>query len=105
MADTLAIHQDSGSCSAQPGCGVESCRGVTAPASTSPDCATRIAFTPLVPTSIPRKQDAATLAGSEQDLHRELIELLVLIAFRARAVEVEGLRLELPCVLRAERLG
>ena len=51
--------------------------GDVADATTSPDGATRIAFTPLVPTSRPRKTFSATSAHPEQDLHRQLIQTLV----------------------------
>src|SRR5215210_8318532 len=84
-----ACHHASGSCSAQPGCGVAIESGEVADATTSPDGATRIAFTPLVPTSRPRKTDCATSAHSEQNLHRQLIEPLVGVALVAHRRQVE----------------
>ena len=86
---SVACHHASGSCSAQPGCGVDICSAVTALASTSPSRPTRIALTPLVPTSTPRKQDSATSPNSEEQLHRELVETLVRVALLAHRVEIE----------------
>ena len=74
---SVACHHASGSCSAQPGCGVDIVSGDVADATTSPLGATRIALTPLVPTSSPRKSGSATSAHSEQELHRQLVEPLV----------------------------
>src|SRR3954466_9699654 len=92
----VASHHASGSCSAQPGRGVDSASGVVAAASTLPADATRIALTPLVPISSPRKTGSLTSPPSEQQLHCQLIEPLVRIAVRAQRVEVELLLLELP---------
>src|SRR5215207_4248206 len=64
---------------------------MVAEASPAPDAATRIAFTPLVPTSSPRKTGSLTSPNSEQQLHRQLIESLVRVAARAQAGEVEWL--------------
>src|SRR4051794_19811096 len=91
----VASHHASGSCSAQPGRGIDSVSGVVAAASTSPEGATRIALTPLVPMSSPRNTDSLTLPHSEQQFHRQLIEPFVCVAARAQAVEVERLILEL----------
>ena len=52
-AERLACHQSSGSCSAQPGCGVESGYSRSTRASTSPAGEIAIALTPVVPTSSP----------------------------------------------------
>src|SRR5215218_7313159 len=87
-------HHASGSCSAHPGCGVAIVSGDVAEATTSPDPATRIAFTPLVPTSRPRKTDSATSAHSEQNLHRQLIESLVGVALLAHRGKIELLVLD-----------
>ncbi len=70
---TLACHHASGSCSAQPGCGVESWSGVIADARTSPIASTRIALTPLVPTSSRERWRAplsALRAGSPSSADR-----------------------------------
>jgi hypothetical protein len=67
--------------------------GVVADATTSPDGATRVAFTPLVPTSRPRKTDSVTTAHSEQDLHRQLVEPLVGVAVVAHRGQIELLAL------------
>ena len=50
---SAARHQSSGSCSAQPGCGVESGYGSSSVASTSPSGEIATALTPVVPTSSP----------------------------------------------------
>ena len=52
-AASLARHQSSGSCSAQPGAGVASGYSRSARATTSPFGETAIALTPVVPTSRP----------------------------------------------------
>src|SRR5512146_988142 len=91
---TVACHHASGSCSAQPGFGVEREIGVVAEATTSPAGLTKMALTPLVPTSRPRKSESATLSHSEQELHGELVELLVSVTLRAHGLEVEALVLE-----------
>src|SRR5215210_9216511 len=89
-----ACHHASGSCSAQPGSGVDIESGDVADATTSPDGATRIAFTPLVPTSRPRKTDSATSAHPEQDLHRQLIQPFVGVALLAHRGKIELLALD-----------
>src|SRR5205085_4695916 len=94
IAATLAVHQSSGSCSAQPGRGVLSVRAAVADTTTSPDGRTRIALTPLVPTSRPRNTPSATLADSEQDLHRELVEPLVRVTGVPHRGDIECLRLQ-----------
>src|SRR5690349_11125906 len=99
---TLACHHASGSCSAHPGSGVESSSGVIAAASTSPVVPTRMALTPLVPTSTPRKQGSGTSTHSEKDLHRELIEALVGVALQSHSVEVERALFDLSRARRAE---
>src|SRR4051812_32449701 len=91
---SAASHQATGSCSAHPGCGVDIDSGVVDADITSPDGATRMALTPLVPTSRPRKSDCATLPHSEEDLHRELVETLVAVAACAETFEVELLVLD-----------
>src|SRR4051794_29315453 len=63
--------------------------GVVDAATTSPLTATRMALTPLVPTSMPRKTCSPMSAHSEQQLHRQLIELLVAIALGAQRLELE----------------
>src|SRR5438045_7448157 len=62
-----------------------------------------MAFTPLVPTSTPRKQGSATSTHSEQDLHRQLIESLVRITLLSHSREVEGSFFDLARTGRAER--
>ena len=57
-----ARHQSSGSCSAQPGCGIESGYSSSARASTSPVSEIRIALTPVVPTSRPTQAHAPSAA-------------------------------------------
>src|SRR4051812_39104973 len=94
MEASAASHHAAGSCSAQPGRGVDIVSGVSAVAATAPLGETRIAFTPLVPTSMPRKSCSGTSAHSEDDLHGQLIEPLVRIALRAHRLEVEALRLD-----------
>src|SRR5258705_3442133 len=89
MEDSVACHQASGSCSAQPGCGVAIASGDVADATRSRLAATRIALTPLVPTSSPRKSGSVTSAHSEQEFHRQLVESLVAVALRAQCLEVE----------------
>src|SRR5262245_39244771 len=91
MASSVACHQLAGSCSAQPGWGVLSARGVVALASTSPRAFTRMALTPLVPTSSPRNNGLATLLHSQQQLHGELIESLVRVALPTQGSQIEGL--------------
>src|SRR6266516_3188755 len=66
-AACAARHQSSGSCSDQPGCGVESGYSCSARATTPPLAETAIAFTPVVPTSIP------TAIGSAAMELRELV--------------------------------
>src|ERR1700757_4735677 len=86
IAAQLASHHSSGSCSAQPGCGVSSDSGAVAVASTPPSGATRMAFTPLVPTSRPRNR----LPHSQEQLHRELVEPLVRVTALAECGEIEA---------------
>src|SRR6185369_7797095 len=94
---SVACHHASGSCSAHPGCGVCIVSGDVADATTSPLAATRIALTPLVPTSSPRKSGSVTSAHSEQELHRQLVQSLVAVALRPQPFEIE--------LLVADRLG
>src|SRR5437588_3431460 len=94
MAVPLACHHASGSCSAQPGRGVSSESGTVAAAATAPAGLTRMAFTPLVPTSSPRNSESPILPYTEQQLHRELVEPLVSKALGAQRVQVERLGLE-----------
>src|SRR5262249_12662425 len=58
-ARCAACHQSSGSCSAQPGRGVESGYPSSARASTLPRSSIAIALTPVVPTSMPTIGSAA----------------------------------------------
>src|SRR5207237_544099 len=83
-----------GSCSAQPGRGVSSESGTVAAAVTATAGLTRMAFTPLVPTSSPRNSESPILPYTEQQLHRELVEPLVSKALGAQRVQVERLGLE-----------
>src|SRR5256885_3974379 len=102
MAAALASHHASGSCSAQPGRGVSSESGTVAAAVTAPSGLTRMAFTPLVPTSSPRSSESSALARTQQQLHRELIEPLVGIALTADRRQIERPGLERASTLRAE---
>src|SRR5256714_6450072 len=103
MAAALASHHASGSCSAQPGRGVSSESGTVAAAATAPPPGlTRMAFTPLVPTSRPRSSESSALARTQQQLHRELIEPLVGIALTADRRQIERPGLERASTLRAE---
>src|SRR5258708_30329335 len=77
MEASDASHHAAGSCSAQPARGVDSNNDVVAAAATSPLGATRIALTPLVPTSRPRNNGSPTSTHSEQELHRQLVESLI----------------------------
>src|SRR5689334_5752200 len=99
---TVAPHQSSGSCSAHPGRGVDSASGVVALAMTSPSRETRIALTPLVPTSRPRNAALGTSASSEQELHRQLVEALVRVAAIAQGGKVEAQALDPPRFVRRE---
>src|SRR5207302_10335783 len=102
MAAALASHHASGSCSAQPGRGVSSESGRVAAAATAPSGLTRMAFTPLVPTSSPRSSESSALARTQQQLHRELIEPLVGVALTADRRQIERPGLERARTLRAE---
>src|SRR5213080_2057163 len=102
MAVALASHHASGSCSAQPGCGVASASGAVAAPATSPAGCTSTAFTALVPTSNPRNSASSISADTQQQLHGELVETLVAVAPGAQRGQVEGLRLECARALRAE---
>src|SRR5436305_10798582 len=103
MAAVLASHHASGSCSAQPGHGVSSESGTVAAAATAPAGFTRMAFTPLVPTSSPRSSESSVLARTQQQLHRELVEPLVSVALATHRRQVERLSFECACPLGAER--
>src|SRR5205823_6543614 len=94
MAAVLASHHASGSCSAQPGHGVSSESGTVAAAATAPAGLTRMAFTPLVPTSRPRNSESSFLPGTEQQLHRELVEPFVSVTASTQRGQVERLRFE-----------
>src|SRR5665647_1601997 len=100
MEASAASHHATGSCSAHPGCGIDIVSGVVAAAATSPLGETRIAFTPLVPTSRPSRSGSATSAHSEQNLHRALVEALVCVALRTHRLEIEGLVLDGLCVVQ-----
>src|ERR1051325_8006435 len=102
MAAALASPPAAGSCSAQPGRGGSSARGTVAAASTAPAGLTRMAVTPLVPTSSPRNRESATSACPQQQLHRELVESLVGVALAAERGQIEGPGLERARPFRAK---
>src|SRR5438874_5227076 len=102
IAAPLASHHASGSCSVQPGRGVSSESGAVAAAATAPSGLTRMAFTPLVPTSRPRSSESSALAHTQQQLHRELIEPLVGVALTADRRQIERSALERARTLGAE---
>ena len=64
-ARSVARHQSSGSCSDQPGCGVESGYSSSALASTSPSGEIASALTAVVPTSIPTRVGSAAMEIGE----------------------------------------
>src|SRR5438445_7538531 len=103
MAVPLASHHAAGSCSAQPGRGVSSESGAVAAAVTAPAGLTRMAFTPLVPTSSPRNCESSTLPRTEQQLHGELIKPFVGVALGPHRGQVERLGLERARAFGAEQ--
>src|SRR2546430_6432827 len=102
IAAALASHHASGSCCAQPGRGVSSESGTVAAAATAPAGLTRMAFTPLVPTSSPRSSESSALPRTQQQLHRQLVEPLVGVALTADRREIERPGLERARTLGAE---
>src|SRR2546423_2827629 len=105
IAPALASHHASGSCSAQPGRGVSSDSGTVAAAATAPAGLTRMAFTPLVPTSSPRSSESSVLARTQQQLHGELVEPLVGVTLGTHRRQVERLAFECARPIGAEGHG
>src|SRR5439155_22077605 len=85
---SAASHQSSGSCSAQPGRGVESAYDSSAVATSSPSVEIAIAFTPDVPTSSPIS-GSGTQSGVDELVGAHGVLLLLGLAQR-RVVDPAG---------------